>query len=209
MHYDHCARSVIVTMDDQGPSHPLREAARRAGVSVPTLRRRIRAGELQAVLRRGPFGEQWEVPEAELTAWAETRRSRRSNDYGHEYAHEHDPIMVEEGDVDNRSTAERWALERAGYWRGRWEELREVLEMLRNGPTPAPREEVPADEIETLKEALRQKTQELVHARNLLDSLRREKARVEEELQALRDRFRSGEVTVAEMDPPRPRLPRV
>lgn len=84
-----------------------------------------------------------------------------------------------------------------------------MLETLRHGGAAAAREEAPGDEVEGLKEALRQKTQELVHARNLLDSLRREKARVEEELQALRDRFRSAEVTVAEMDPPRPRLPRV
>lgn len=194
-------------MDDQGPSHPLREAARRSGVSVPTLRRRIRAGELQAILRRGPFGEQWEVPESELSAWVEERRLRRRIDHRHDHDHEYPMNMVDEDEVDSRSTAERWALERAGYWRGRWEELREVLESVRSGGEPVESRD-PDEDVAALREALRLKTQELVHARNLLDSLRREKARVESEVQALRDRFRSGEVTVAEMASPRPRLPR-
>lgn len=198
-------------MSDQGANHPLREAARILGVSVPTLRRRIRAGELQAVLRPGPFGEQWEVPEAELASWTGTRRGLprplpepdQMRDLG----------MIEGEDPDPGSTAERWALERAGYWRGRWEELREVLHSVRR-ETPEAAEAAaapePDEDVESLREALRHKSQELVQARNLVDSLRREKARLESELQALRGRPRaSGEVTLSEVEVSRARLPRL
>ncbi len=46
----------------------LREAAERAGVSVTTLRRYIRAGRLQADKRDGRFGPEYTVSEDELTA---------------------------------------------------------------------------------------------------------------------------------------------
>jgi hypothetical protein len=46
----------------------LREAAERAGISVTTLRRYIRAGRLSADKRDGRFGPEYTVSEEELTA---------------------------------------------------------------------------------------------------------------------------------------------
>lgn len=177
----------------QEPHLPLREAARRAGLSLPTLRRRIRSGRLRAVLRRGPFGDQWEVPETELVGLG-ARSAPDQTEQGSDHAStiNHDQPFDPAGS--------RQVREEAAYWRGRWEELREVLERLgRSAPGTVPVEE-PADEAGALREALRQKSHELAHARNLVDSLRREKARLEGEVQALRDRQRP-EPTLVDAEP--------
>ena len=183
---------------------PLREAARRSGVSLPTLRRRIRSGQVQAVLRRGPFGDQWEIPEAEL-AHVRTARplDQAPSPTDQALSMEPDPggsARPEEGLVPDRQAA--------AYWRGRWEELREVLDRLERRPASAPASSEAEGEAENLREALRQRTHELAHARNLLDSLRREKARLEGEVQALRERLRAGEPTLAET-PAVPGTPRI
>ncbi|MGI5845212.1 MAG: hypothetical protein ACOX9B_13700 [Candidatus Xenobium sp.] len=54
------------------------------------------------------------------------------------------------------------------------------------------------DESESSKEELRRRSQELAQARNLVDRLRAEKARLEEEVQALRERLRSAEPTLSD-----------
>lgn len=182
---------------------PLREAARRSGVSLPTLRRRIRSGQVRAVLRRGPFGDQWEIPEEEL----EQIRTGRIVDQ--------EPRSVDRADVEDpdQGLGERPEgsgdpdREAAAYWRGRWEELRAVLDRLERRPEPPPPGPEAQEETENLREALRQRSHELAHARNLLDSLRREKARLEGEVQALRERVRAGEPTREDI-PAAPRVPR-
>jgi excisionase family DNA binding protein len=44
----------------------LHEAAKMMGVSVDTVRRRIKKGEINAVKMQGPFGEQWFIPSGEI-----------------------------------------------------------------------------------------------------------------------------------------------
>lgn len=154
----------------------LREAARRLGVSVPTLRRRIRRGELSAVRVPGRYGEQLEVTLSDLEGM----------------------ISVDHGHLSMADQADREA-DQAAYWKGRWAELRETVERLERllaaGASTAAPEPEPGQE--ELRETLRARTQELAHARNLVDSLRRDKARLETEVQALRDQLRgaSGEAT--------------
>ncbi len=98
----------------------------------------------------------------------------------------------------------------ASYWRGRWEELREVLERLEKAAGHAPAAALESEELDSLQEALRQRSRELAQARNLVDNLRREKARLEGEVQALRERLRGREVTVVDVEsaPRSPRLAR-
>ena len=180
-------------------SLPLREAAQRAGLSLPTLRRRIRQGRVRALLRPGPFGEQWEIPESELASLQKDRGGSREGAAAM-ISHDHRHADDQKSRNDHRDQPR--AGEEASYWRGRWEELREVLERLvrslpsRSAPTPG--EEGDGGQ-EPLREALRQRSQELAQARNLVDNLRREKARLEGELQALRERLRGGEGTVVDV----------
>jgi len=86
--------------------------------------------------------------------------------------------------------------EEVAYWRGRWDELRNVLEHLSQARDPRVPTALEEEELETVKEALRQRSQELAQARNLVDRLRHEKARLEEEVQAFRGRVRSAEPTM-------------
>jgi excisionase family DNA binding protein len=57
-------------MDDQGCT--IRETAELLGVSEATVRRRIKAGELSAEKRPGPFGDQWFIAEKALEEAAAT-----------------------------------------------------------------------------------------------------------------------------------------
>lgn len=240
---------------------PLREVARRTGLSLPTIRRHLRSGRLRAVLCRGPFGRQWEVSEEEVARYQagievlepsamdlgqEARRedpnrgrprgNRRKpdqpdpgsspdqNDH-HDQPDQRDHAEPVDGGAgwEPRGKAtplepfsgrgegepEAWRLrEEIAYWRGRWQELREVLPHLSQAVDPRTPVSAQEEELESCREALRVRSHELAQARNLVDRLRREKARLEEEVQALRARARSLEPTLSEgiPAPGRPRF---
>lgn len=239
---------------------PLREVARRTGLSLPTIRRHLRSGRIRAVLRRGPFGRQWEVSEEEVARYQagvevlepsvmDPGQQARQEDPNRERARggrggldrsdlrssrdhhgrddrsdqpdqcdQPDPSEPMDGGAgrEPRGKAaplepfsgraegepEAWRLrEEIAYWRGRWQELREVLPHLSQAMDPRPPVSAQEEELESCREALRVRSQELAQARNLVDRLRREKARLEEEVQALRARARSLEPTLSEGAP--------
>jgi len=172
----------------------LREAARLSGVPLPTLRRRLQKGEVEGCKVPGPFGSQWEVRKSELQRLRGDLEPTLINRSA-------TPINVIglPDQCDQPSVAEQVAPgQDASYWRGRWEELREVLDHLEKVARPAP--PVQDRETEGLEEALRQKSRELAQARNLVDNLRREKARLESEVQALRERIRAAETTQVDLE---------
>lgn len=47
----------------------IREAAERVGCSDKTIRKRIKAGELSAMKKDGPYGEEYRIPAAELARY--------------------------------------------------------------------------------------------------------------------------------------------
>ncbi len=211
--------------------HPLREVARRTGLSLPTIRRYVRSGRILATLEPGPFGRQWEVSEEELLRFGSDLSCRGAKAdatrIDHGSSQPVDPPVhpsrrmvdqqVRQPDQPSRDdqAGPRDSLpqenlpegdpnlicrlrEEVAYWRGRWEELRGVLAHLSHSMESCRTAGLEEDEIESSKEALRRRSQELAQARNLVDRLRAEKARLEEEVQALRERVRSAEPTLSD-----------
>jgi excisionase family DNA binding protein len=73
--------TVLTTRDHSGEWLSVREVAAELGRSEPTVRRRIRAGELPAV-RLGPRGSGVRVPRAALTAWLWSEPNEQANEQG-------------------------------------------------------------------------------------------------------------------------------
>lgn len=200
---------------------PLRAVARRMGLSLPTIRRYVRSGRIHATLEPGPFGMQWEVSEEELGRLCSeliqvldpdhckpdqrSDSTRRRTDQASlcpvqpHRSDRPDPREVPGTGLDPTGPSPDSGLrEEVAYWRGRWEELRGVLAHLSQSMESCRTAGLEEDEIESSKEALRRRSQELAQARNLVDRLRAKKARLEEEVQALRERVRSAEPTLSD-----------
>ncbi len=201
---------------------PLREVARRTGLSLPTIRRYVHSGKIQAMLGKGPFGRQWEVSEEELGRFfSDPTRTGRPPDHpladqtpdstrqwsDQKPDHRDQPSASDQPDQrkvpgpglnPSGPGPDSRLREQVAYWRGRWEELRDVLTHLSQSMESRRTATLEEDELESSREALRQRSQELAQARNLVDRLRREKARLEEEVQALRERRHSAEPTLSD-----------
>ncbi|NMA26820.1 MAG: helix-turn-helix domain-containing protein [Burkholderiales bacterium] len=205
---------------------PLREVARRTGLSLPTIRRYVRSGKIPAAMEPGPFGMQWEVSEEELerlypgtdqvvdgydhndpdqggcSIQQECDHTHCSPDqpHGSDQPSDHSDQCGIPGSEPGagRPTPDSVLREEVAYWRGRWEELRDVMTHLSQSMESYRKAALEEDESESSKEELRRRSQELAQARNLVDRLRAEKARLEEEVQALRERLRSAEPTLSD-----------
>lgn len=74
----------------------IRDAAAISGLSLPTIRRRINSGELEAVIEENAFGKLWMIPRqalAGLSVKRPGRTSRRSPKIGDSIDHESDNLF--------------------------------------------------------------------------------------------------------------------
>jgi len=127
--------------DSSGTTLTISEASRRSGVSVSTIRRRLKAGAIPGAYKTdGPDGEEWRIPVASLDGLASESSKRTTSD---------DPEEVEElrrqvSDLRTRAEVAEALLD--SERRGR-DELAKTVDVLREsiealnkalppGPTP-------------------------------------------------------------------------
>jgi excisionase family DNA binding protein len=112
--------------DSSGTTLTISEASRRTGVSVSTIRRRLKAGAIPGAYKTdGPDGEEWRIPVASLDGLASESSKRTTSD---------DPEEVEElrrqvSDLRTRAEVAEALLD--SERRGR-DELAKTVEVLRS-----------------------------------------------------------------------------
>lgn len=125
--------------DSSGTTLTISEASRRTGVSVSTIRRRLKAGAIPGAYKTdGPDGEEWRIPVASLDGIASESSKRTTSD---------DPEEVEElrrqvSDLRTRAEVAEALLDSERRGRDELaktvEVLRESIEALNKALPPAP-----------------------------------------------------------------------
>lgn len=130
---------VVGEPDSSGSTVTISEAARRSGVSVSTLRRRLASGQIPGAYKApGPDGEEWRIPVASIVETSEPSKADEVEDLRR--ALDEERRARETADRARETAEELLAAERRdkALMAGAIEALRESVAALSRALPPAP-----------------------------------------------------------------------